>query len=300
MAPSRGIRAIDKLPGVSMGTVRLLWIDLCGQSPVRGLLQSVPAAYEVARVDRFESVPGTIRQFRPQIACIEFDYPDQARLRAVPMLIRTFPALPVLMFTEYHSEALAVWAFRSGVWDYRVKPLGERILNRSIELLAASMQAERQTPIRGKGLPADLIEPAGHLQKPPSVARKTGLAVTYIAGHFDEDLCRDALAELCHLSPSEFSRAFRLEQGCTFAHFLLEFRIAKARAFLAEPHMAISQVAYSSGFNDTSYFSRAFRRLGGVTASEYQRRVRLAAPRSTPADTCWISGDLSNDQAELS
>jgi len=204
------------------------------------------------------------------------------------------------MFTEYHSEALAVWAFRSGVWDYRVKPVAERILTRSIELLAASAEARRPDPLRGKGLPADLIEPAGHLQRPPSVARKTGLAVAYIAGHFDQDLKRDALADLCHLSPSEFSRAFRLEQGSTFAHFLLEFRIGKARAFLAEPHMAISEVAYSAGFNDTSYFSRAFRRLGGVTASQYQRRIRLVAPRCALIDDCGASADLSSGQAGLS
>ena len=95
----------------------------------------------------------------------------------------------------------------------------------------------------------------------------------------DQDLKRGALADLCHVSPSEFSHAFRREQGTTFEHFLLEYRVAKARDFLAEPHMAISQVAYSAGFSDASYFSRVFRRLTGVTASEYQRRVRLSASR---------------------
>ena len=261
-------------------------------------MQSVPAEHEVARVDRFENVPATIRQFRPQIACIEFDYPDQVRLRVVPALTRTFPLLPLLMFTEYHSEALAIWAFRSGVRDYRVKPVTDLTLARSIEVLALNMEARCPDPSCGKGLPADLIEPAGHLQRPPSVARKTGPAVAYVAGHFDQDLKRDALADLCRLSPSEFSRVFRHEQGSTFGHFLLDYRIAKARDFLAEPKMTISQVAYSVGFNDTSYFSRAFRRLAGVTATEYQRRVRLPVlGPGTPPDS-WTPPDLSNNPAQ--
>lgn len=298
IAPDRCIRD-PGLTGASMVAVRILWIDLCGQTSVRGIIRLVPSTCEVARVDRFEGVPATVRQFRPQLACIEFDYPDQGRLRAVPWLTRTFPALPLLMFTEYHSEALAIWAFRSGVWDYRVKPVTDHTLVRSIEVLAARVAAGCPGPLRGKGLPADLIEPAGHLRRAPSAARKTGLAVTHIAGHFDRVIKRDALADLCHLSPSEFSRAFKREQGSTFAHFLLEYRIAMARDFLAEPHMTISQVAFSAGFNDISYFSRAFRRLGGVTASEYQRHVRSVASGAEPPGDCRHDADLSCDQAGL-
>ena len=40
--------------------------------------------------------------------CVEYDYPDQSRLRTIPLVRRALPALPGLMLTEYHSEALAV------------------------------------------------------------------------------------------------------------------------------------------------------------------------------------------------
>lgn len=33
------------------------------------------------------------------------------------------PGLPMLMLTEYHSEAVAIWALRARVWDYIVKPV---------------------------------------------------------------------------------------------------------------------------------------------------------------------------------
>jgi AraC-like DNA-binding protein len=223
-------------------------------------------------------------QVRPRLACIEFDYPDMTRLQAVCTLKGTFPELPLLMFTEYHSEALAIWAFRSGVWDYRVKPITRQTLARTIEMLLAGLASRQQVRPPGPWLPADLIEPAGHLQKPPSTSHKTGSAIAYIAQHFEQDLKRDALADLSHVSPSEFSRAFRREQGTTFKHFLLEYRIARARDFIAEAQMTISEVAYASGFCDTSYFSRVFRQMVGVTASEYQRRARIAASSSHTSD----------------
>lgn len=258
-----------------MAAVRLLWMDLCRPSLAGKLFDSVPARHQTVMVDKFESAAAAIHQLRPQLACIEFDYPDETRLQNVSLFRTTFPTLPLLMFTEYHSEALAVWAFRSGVWDYRVKPVTHQTLARTIEVLLANVESRRRRGPIGSWLPADLIEPAGHLQRPPSISHKTGMAVAYIARHFDQDLRRDALAELCHVCPSEFSRAFKREQGTTFEHFLLEFRISKARDLLAKPHMTISQAAYSAGFSDASYFSRVFRRLVGVTASEYQSSVQL-------------------------
>jgi len=262
------------MDGMSMGAVRLLWIDLCTQPDVHGLFQLVPTKHHAVRIDRFEDLVGAVHQLHPQLASIEFDYPDKARLQAVPVLARALPEVPLLMFTEYHSEALAVWAFRSGVSDYRVKPITRTTLVRSIEALSEIAASGSQNRPPAPWLPADLIEPAGYLQSPPSTSQKTGAAVAYIAQHFAQDLKRDAVADLSHVSPSKFSRVFRREQGVSFKHFVLAYRIAKARDFLTEPNMSISLAAYSVGISDVSYFSRVFRRLVGITATEYQQRVR--------------------------
>jgi AraC-like DNA-binding protein len=257
-----------------MGAVRILWIDLCSQPSGRELFKTLPDEHDALWVDRFENIARVIHQFRPELACVEFDYPDKVSLRAVPKIKQTCPTVPLLMFTEYHSEALAVWAFRSGIWDYRVKPINRRTLRRSIEVSAASVKFGDHSSLCRNRLPEDLIEPAGHLQRAPTAARATSLAVAYIAGHFWQNITRDKLAGICHLSPSAFSRAFRNEHGTTFEHFLLEYRVDKARGLLAEPRMTVSQVAYSSGFNDVSYFSRVFKRLSGITPSVFQQQAQ--------------------------
>jgi AraC-like DNA-binding protein len=60
------------------------------------------------------------------------------------------------------------------------------------------------------------------------------------------------------------------EEGLTFTHLVRDLRLDKAFAMLRDPkldHLQISQIAYESGFNDLSYFSRSFRSRFGDTPS---------------------------------
>lgn len=254
---------------------RILWVDLMSLPHRQELSTAVSRWNQVQVIGHIEEVPGSIRRFRPHLACIEFDYPDATRLRVLSEIRQRFPTLPIVMFTEFHSEALAVWAFRTGVCDYRVKPVASEVLAKGIRLLVEPTTRRGYRPSPGHSLPPDLIEPAGHLRQPPRAARKTVAALAYIAEHYHENIRRGMLAKLCHLSVSEFSRVFRDECGITFAHYLLEYRVAMAREKLSEAGISISQVAYAVGFNDPTYFCRAFRRLVGVTPKTYQQQAKL-------------------------
>lgn len=257
-----------------MGTLRAVWIDFCHVPRRHGLFLDAPGDCDVLRVTLPEAIPAAIRGHRAQFICIEYDYPDQARLRAVPMVRREFPALPVLMLTEYHSEALAIWAYRSRVWDYRVKPVDEKTLARLVESMARASRPAGDGWL-AQPFPSDLIAPAGHLRKPLVAAPHTTAAVAYISEHYAEACRIETVAGVCHLSESEFSRVFHREHGVSFRRFLLQYRIAKARDFLSEPHASVSQVAYAVGFNDLSHFGRMFRRIVGMPATHYQRNLRV-------------------------
>lgn len=150
---------------------RILWIDLMSLPHRRDLARVASRRHEVQVVDRPERASHAIARFRAQLACIEFDYPDAARLKVLTDVRQASPTLPVVMFTQFHSEALAVWAFRTGVDDYRVKPVADDVLVKIIDLFA--MSPNGVTPHRGaRAFPPELIEPAGHLLRPPRAARK--------------------------------------------------------------------------------------------------------------------------------
>jgi AraC-like DNA-binding protein len=67
------------------------------------------------------------------------------------------------------------------------------------------------------------------------------------------------------------------ETGKTFSEHLLEARLQRARAFLADPNLAarrISDLALAAGFGDLSYFNRTFRRRFGETPLGVRTRAR--------------------------
>ena len=63
------------------------------------------------------------------------------------------------------------------------------------------------------------------------------------------------------------------ETGQSFSERVLELRLQKVRAMLANPRydsLKISDVAYACGFNEISYFNRCFRRRFGASPTQYR------------------------------
>jgi len=84
------------------------------------------------------------------------------------------------------------------------------------------------------------------------------------------DLTLDEIARRHRISPRCLQRLFERE-GSSISAYVLEQRLCAAAKLLAAPLLSerkISDIAFSSGFNDLSYFNRSFRRRFGVTPSE--------------------------------
>jgi AraC family transcriptional regulator len=87
------------------------------------------------------------------------------------------------------------------------------------------------------------------------------------------DIGLDELADLVHLSRFHFCTAFRLATGQTPFQCLTNERIGKARALLAHPGLRIGDIALMVGYQTPSAFAATFRRLVGVTPTEFRRHL---------------------------
>lgn len=95
-------------------------------------------------------------------------------------------------------------------------------------------------------------------------------AVEYIAGHFSEPLTIEAVGEAVGLSPSYFSALFSKQMEMGFHEYLTRRRIEEATNLLTATDYPISQIAVSIGYADQSSFTKAFKRITGLTP--YQMR----------------------------
>lgn len=94
----------------------------------------------------------------------------------------------------------------------------------------------------------------------------------YIQEHCEEEITVNQIAECASISASECLRCFHNTIGVTPIQYVLQYRIQMAAGMLADCDEKISNIGMRCGFQDMSYFARIFRRMKGVTPSEYRRQ----------------------------
>lgn len=95
-------------------------------------------------------------------------------------------------------------------------------------------------------------------------------AVAYLEAHLDEPLTPHDLARAAGLSESHFRRVFRTWAHRSVMTYVNETRVTRARKLLAEPDASIKEVARRVGFADPYHFSRVFRRIDGLSPSQFR------------------------------
>jgi AraC family transcriptional regulator len=95
----------------------------------------------------------------------------------------------------------------------------------------------------------------------------------YIEEHLADEISLSSLARLVQLSPFHFSRAFKESFGVPPHRYLTGQRIERAKALLAERKLSVTEIGLGVGFNETSSFTHAFRKVTGETPTEYRRSL---------------------------
>jgi transcriptional regulator GlxA family with amidase domain len=99
-------------------------------------------------------------------------------------------------------------------------------------------------------------------------------ALTYAKGNLDKPLRVEQLAEAAHLSPRQFSRAFRAETGQSPAKAIENLRVEAARLMMEQSRHPIDIIARQTGFADRDRMRRAFLRAFGQPPQVIRRNVR--------------------------
>lgn len=240
----------------------LLLVDFKEKVDVHGIVAFLSAS-RVSPIHGVLSVQEAIDTLKPRAILFEYDYPELQGLRALLDVRRSFPEIPIVMITSYHSENLAVWAFRNRVWDYLARPLNKRDLTSRIDLL--------KTRDRQEVLPPQSRIPKEVRSYGKNRSRHTLPATNHIYANYAEKIELSTVAMLCGLRPIQFCKVFKRENGKTFQDFLVAYRIERASQLLVNTSFQITDVAYLVGFNDLSYFSRTFKRHMGLKPSAFQR-----------------------------
>ncbi len=98
----------------------------------------------------------------------------------------------------------------------------------------------------------------------PTVDSRRVLKVQeYINSHYREDVRLADLAALVGMTPTAFSRFFKLRTGRSISDYLIDIRLGHASRALVDSTMSVAEICYSCGFNNISNFNRIFKKKKG-------------------------------------
>jgi len=115
-----------------------------------------------------------------------------------------------------------------------------------------------------------------------SIASKSGpqanpnmkMLLDYIAEHYAEPLSLTDVAKRFHFHPSYLSSYFAAHNPEGFAEHVNKVRVEEACKLLARDALPISEISGRVGYSDHSYFCKVFKKITGLSPSQYRRRSK--------------------------
>lgn len=93
----------------------------------------------------------------------------------------------------------------------------------------------------------------------------------YIKDHYTEKITLTDIADAVHVSSGYVSRFYKKNAGENLFDTINSLRINKARKLLEQSDKKIYEIAELTGFEDTAYFSKVFKKYVGSSPKEYEQ-----------------------------
>lgn len=108
---------------------------------------------------------------------------------------------------------------------------------------------------------------------PNEKQEKIKSAMQLIEENFMSKITLDELSSACKLSPNYFCRYFKETVGQTPFEYITEYRIEAACESFAKGERSVTNVCFSCGFNDLSYFIHIFKKYKGISPRKYMNAL---------------------------
>ena len=166
------------------------------------------------------------------------------------------PARPVL---EARNEEVLLRMFTRLLETAQQNPPAlQQLMAAQVHAILAALYSEQQTPLDGGDLATSVIQ----------------AAQARMQDEFVSNLDVQQLARELKVSYGWFRHAFLQQTGFSPHQYIVELRLARARALMAQSSLKIKEIADLSGFVDEHYFSRIFKARVGSTPHEWRAQAR--------------------------
>lgn len=199
-----------------------------------------------------------IKERRPDLIVADIKMPVMDGIDMVRALREEGMITRVIFLTAYSDFSYAQQAVKLGAADYLLKPFRDGELEAAVKRVFQSAQTA-----------APYISP----EQTVKYSRYVTEAMKYMDVHFAEDIGLSEVAAHLGLSESRLSHLFKDETGQSPGSYLIQTRIKAAMEMLKDYRSKVYEVAEQTGFRDIAHFSSTFKKIVGMSPSDYQRSL---------------------------
>lgn len=207
-----------------------------------------------------------------QIAILDIEMPGINGLEAAKIMREKREDCVIIFITAFDDFSYAKQAISVKAIDYILKPYeskevvyaieeGKRLLDKYFSDTYSDNDFEEESMISEENI--------GDIRL--SLARET--IENYIKSHYMDDISMHNLAHVMNYSDAHFCKLFKQCFKVNFTAYLTEYRIGVAKKMLEDPRLNIKDIGNASGYTDSNYFARVFKRIAGCTPTEYRANI---------------------------
>lgn len=211
---------------------------------------------------------------------MDIEMPGMSGLDAARAVLAQRPSCRVIFVTAYSLFQYAHEAVHLGACDYLLKPVDPDELEASVRRAMRQIETERKLEELAAAQPQpEQTETEEEAEDAPEEGEnsQTALVMAHVRRYLEDnymfDLSLDSVGEILHISPAYLSAQFKKYQKMNFLDCLTKLRINAAKELLADPFRSSAEVASMVGYEDASYFARAFKKRTGMTPTQYRRQA---------------------------
>ena len=215
---------------------------------------------------------------------MDIEMPGMSGLDAARAVLAQRPSCRVIFVTAYSLFQYAHEAVHLGACDYLLKPVDPDELEASVRRAMRQIETERKLEELAAAQPQpEQTETEAEAEDAPEESEnsQTALVMAHVRRYLEDnymfDLSLDSVGEILHISPAYLSAQFKKYQKMNFLDCLTELRINAAKELLSDPFRSSAEVASMVGYEDASYFARAFKKRTGMTPTQYRRQASQKA-----------------------
>ncbi|SBW10696.1 Two-component response regulator [uncultured Eubacteriales bacterium] len=205
-----------------------------------------------------------IERYEPSLIITDLHMPKMGGIEMLQKLRERGDKAFAIILTAYDSFAYAQSALRLGAVDFLLKPFHDGELEKSI------MAVQKRLKNGGDAL---TLLTSG--MKKGDKSRYVLEAMNYIGEHYnDPNITVGVIAQSLGISEGHLSHIFKKETDYTLLNYLTRHRVHKSMELLKIGRLKVYEVADKVGYRDITYFSTTFKKLVGISPSEYQDTCR--------------------------